>query len=360
MGSAVHIPDLTVANVGRTVHRLVMSTFADAASSASGLFAYRQLVDQGFSDAEIRGARAAGTLVRVYRGLYAPGLPDPGSRRPLDVLRILGVAGESPTMAVSHASAAVLHNIPLWKVDPAIVHLTRSARGGSVRSPRRMVHSAQTTAGELTTVRGVLVTSVARTLVDLSRTHTFESAVIACDHALANELVKPAELLTAMDRARHRPGNAKARRAVGFADGRAESPGESRTRVLMHRLGLEPPDLQIEVFDHNETFLGRTDLGYHREAVLIEFDGAIKYGKLLRDGQRPSDVVVKEKLREDRMRAVGASVLRLVWSDLDQPQSVLRRIAEVRRQGRALIAAGATSGRFRPRPARRVTATDAT
>ena len=123
-----------------------MSTFVDASSTASGLFAYRQLIDQGFNNAEIRGARAAGTLVRVHRGLYALGLPDPGSRRPLDVLRILGVAGESPSMAVSHTSAAILHSIPMWKIDPAVVHLTRASGGGSVRTAGRVVHTARTTA----------------------------------------------------------------------------------------------------------------------------------------------------------------------------------------------------------------------
>ncbi len=170
------------------------------------------------ADAEIRAALADGSLVRVYRGLYAPGLPDPGSRRPLETLRIIGVARRSPAMVASHSSAAVLHRLPLWRIDPNVVTLTRPPGGGAVRRPGRIVHSAafaDDEVVELTTVRGVLeITSVARTLVDLARTYGFESSVIACDYALHERLVKPAELLTAMDRARHRPGNARGRGGV--------------------------------------------------------------------------------------------------------------------------------------------------
>jgi len=334
-----------------------MTSFQHAPNGVAGLYGYRQLLEAGFSEEEIRSARVTGTLVRLYRGVYALGLPVPGSRRPLEVLRILGVAARSPSMVVSHASAAVLHNIPLWQIDHTVVHLTKEAGGGSARTPGGVVHSATVADDEVATSNGILVTSVARTLVDLCRFSGFESAVIACDHALQQRLVAPAELAIALERARHRPGNAAARRAVGFADGRAESPGESRSRVLIHRLGLAPPELQIDVHDRFHTVLGRTDLGYVEDAALIEFDGKVKYGKLLRTGESPSEVVVREKLREDAIRAVGTSVLRIVWSELDRPKVLEQRIFETRRQGRTLRRTGAMSGTLLPRPAIRAPTT---
>ncbi len=314
----------------------------------------RQLLDAGFSDDEIAAAARSGALTRLYRGVYAQGRDAAGSRRPSDVLRIIGVAARSPSMVVSHASAAVLHRIPLWQVDPSMVHLTRAAGGGSARTPGRTVHTASLTADEVEVISGVRTTTVARTLVDLARSTSFESAVIAADYALHERLLVPRQLSDAIDVARHRQGNAAARRALAFADGRSESPGESRSRVLMHRLGLDPPQLQIDVFDRRGRFCGRTDLGYVDDATLIEFDGKVKYGKLLRDGQSPSDAVIAEKQREDAIRSVGTSVMRIIWSELGSPDLLRRRIIEARRQGSVLAATHAFSGRLEPRPAVRI------
>lgn len=57
--------------------------------------------------------------------------------------------------------------------------------------------------------------------------------------------------------------------------------------------------------------------------VLVEFDGRSKYGM---DGRRSEDVLWAEKLREDRLRALGYIVVRLVWADLDRPQRVMARV----------------------------------
>jgi hypothetical protein len=223
-----------------------------------------------------------------------------------------------------------------------------------VRRPGRTVHSAAITDDEVVERHGIKITSVARTVVDLARTYGFESSVIACDYALHERLVTPADLVLALDMACQRPGRRAASRALAFADGRAESPGESRTRVLMLRAGLDAPELQVEVHDGSGTLVGRTDLGYQEDSTLIEFDGKVKYQKLLRPGQTPSEAVIAEKRREDEIRSAGFAVLRIVWSELATPALLVSRIAETRRQGRALQASGATSGSLRAGVALRV------
>jgi hypothetical protein len=318
------------------------------------VFGRDELLRAGFGDQDIRAALTDGSLLRLHRGVYAPGPEIAGAPRSLELVRILGVARRSSSMVVSHAAAAVLYRIPLWRIDPNVVHLTRQPGGGAVRRPGRIVHSAAFVDDEVVQRHGVNVTSVTRTVIDLARTYGFESSVIACDYALHERLVTPADLVIALDRARQRPGRRAASRAVGFADGRAESPGESRTRVLMSRAGLDAPDLQVEVRDRCGAVLGRTDLGYHRDATLIEFDGKVKYQKLLRPGQTPSDAVIAEKRREDEIRSAGFAVMRIVWSELATPDLLVSRIAETRRQGRALQASGATSGSLRPATALRV------
>ena len=53
--------------------------------------------------------------------------------------------------------------------------------------------------------------------------------------------------------------------------------------------------------------------------MLGEFDGRVKYGRLLRPGQEPGDAVFEEKRREDAIRDEGWGVVRWVWSDLQVP-----------------------------------------
>ncbi|GAA4698289.1 hypothetical protein GCM10023215_40850 [Pseudonocardia yuanmonensis] len=47
-----------------------------------------------------------------------------------------------------------------------------------------------------------------------------------------------------------------------------------------------------------------------------EFDGRVKYGRLLPPGQEPGDAVFAEKIREDAIRAAGWTVLRWTWGEL--------------------------------------------
>ena len=69
-----------------------------------------------------------------------------------------------------------------------------------------------------------------------------------------------------------------------------------------------------------------TDFGWPAARTVGEFDGRVKYGRLVRPGQDPGDVVYAEKLREDRLRAQGLAVVRWTWSDLDDFDDVAERI----------------------------------
>ncbi len=101
----------------------------------------------------------------------------------------------------------------------------------------------------------------------------------------------------------------------------------------MIELGLPLPDLQIEVRDPSGRLLGRADFGWREQRLLGEFDGRVKYGRLLRPGQDAGDAVFEEKRREDAMRDENWSVVRWVWRELDVPVAFGRRI--VRRLDRA-------------------------
>ena len=112
-----------------------------------------------------------------------------------------------------------------------------------------------------------------------------------------------------------------------LADPRIESVGETRTFHVCWRHGLPAPEPQYEVFDEDGTCIGRVDFAWPEHRVFLEFDGKIKYGKLLREGETPTDVVLREKRREERICEVtGWRCIRVTWADLQRPEILAARI----------------------------------
>jgi hypothetical protein len=294
----------------------------------SGLWLRRELLAEGFRDDELGRVRRQGQAVTVRRGAYVGSaderLRDPLARHALTVYA--AVCQLPPHAVVSHVSAAVLHGLDVWAVPLNRVHVTRSRSSGG-RSGRHLhLHTAPLDADEVDDVGGVPTTSVARTVVDLARSVPFEQAVVIADAALRLRLVEPAELREGVYRASYRPGNRGARRVVEFADGRSESVGESRSRVALQRAGIPAPALQHEVRSAAGLLIARVDFWWAAHATAGEFDGAVKYGRLLRPGQDAGDAVFAEKLREDAVRAEGLRVVRWTWPDLDDFGKVAARL----------------------------------
>jgi hypothetical protein len=299
----------------------------------AGLNLRPQLLAEGLTDAELRALRRRGVLYSVRPGAYHPGpLPDdPVARHLLVVCATLPRLGVDTVL--SHTSAAVVHGLPLWSVPFDRVHATRDRSSGARRSSVVHLHAAVLHPDEVTLVGGLLVTTVARTLIDLARMLPFEQALIPVDAALFRGLVTPDALTAAVESGAHRPNNGAARRVVAFADGRAESPGETRSRVAIHRAGLPAPVLQRRLVG------ARVDFDWEEYATVGEFDGKVKYGGYLRPGQDPGDVVFAEKRREDALRDHGREVVRWVWDELDRFDGVAARLWRAFARGRKRVSA---------------------
>lgn len=281
---------------------------------------------QGYSDGELAALVAAGGLLRLRRGTYAR--PD-GIERSVEEEHRRLLHATLPHLAqdgtvVSHGSAAVLHGLPVWSGAVSRVHITRPRQGGGRTRPTVERHTSPLRRDEITAVDGWDVTTAARTVVDLARTRPLEQGVAAADKALALGL-EEVELLAALGRAHGWPGIGVARRALLLADARAESAGESVSRVRLAELGLAEPELQHEVTGP-DGFTARLDFAWPQLGVLGEFDGRVKYGRLLRAGQDPGEVVFAEKLREDMLRDLGWQVVRWIWADLDNFGPVAERL----------------------------------
>lgn len=281
---------------------------------------------RGAADWKIQYLCRNGSWHRLRRGAYVPTETfanlDARQRHLVRARAVLDAA--SPDAVLSHQSAAIVHDIDLWITSLTAVHLTRNRQGGGSRSTTRHLHCTSLLPGETALVRGLRVTTPARTVVDLMRTLTFEQSVVAGDHALR------AGLCSSEDLAATDPRTARRRVAsiLALLDGRSESVGESRSRVLMIREQLPIPDCQANLYSPRGKHLGRVDFLFAEQGVVGEFDGRSKYGRLVPDGQVPADVVWAEKKREDAIRSAGWEVVRWVWDELATPDVIVERLVD--------------------------------
>lgn len=284
----------------------------------------RQLNGLGLERWDLERLIRTNQLERVRRGAYAAPLtrdtPEEDRHRRL----LLATTPQlRPGAVLSHGSAAVLHGLPAWGLER--VHVTRSRSSGGQRRPGLHVHVAPLVDADIEQIDGLAVTGVARTVLDLARSLPFHQAVAVADRALARGL-PPAVLEHGLGAMTRWPGVRRARRTCAFADRRSESVGESISRVRLVEQGITVPVLQYEVYDDRGSLLARNDFGWEEYGTLGEFDGRIKYGRLLRTGQRVEDVLYAEKRREDALRDRGWQVVRWTWDDLSRPEAIRDRL----------------------------------
>jgi hypothetical protein len=300
------------------------------------IMSHSDLLNRGWSPFDVQRQIRRRELVRLCRGVYARRADVPSEEEMRHRLSALGHARRSD-YAVSHVSAAVLHGLPVGGADLREVHVTRIGRGGQRHVAGRRVHSSPLDPRWCTVVDGVLVTTVARTLADLFKVESLQVAVSTADAALFQKKCTRSDLDMAMAELKFHAGGPLARRAAALVDGCAESPGETRTRLLVNAGPLPKTDLQISVFDEQGRFVGRGDGGYPELGVLWEYDGKGKYERLLRLGQTPLVALLAEKKREERITELGWVVIRIDAADLRDPdrlvQRILAAIARSRRPG---------------------------
>lgn len=295
------------------------------------------LLDRGFRDSEIRRALAAGTLVRIRRGSYVDGPLDAEEEaRAALITRVAAVSARIGGNAVfSHSTAAALWDLPFLDALPETTHVTMDRPAHGARRANVHQHTGPLTTEEIMEYRGIRLTTLPRTLVDVARTEGFRQGVVMADHAL-RQSPDPEALRRAMEvsiqRIKASVGIGQARRMAAFAVPEAESPGESISRVVLWEQDVPTPQLQYRLVLR---LAGggwgefRTDFAWERQKVVGEFDGKVKYERFGREGESAGDVVFREKRREDAIREAGWAVMRWTWGDLERPEVLGRRLREV-------------------------------
>lgn len=285
-----------------------------------------QALEHGLTGRDVGRLRARGALVRIRWGAYALRTEWDGwdtRRRHEALARAVSLQLTTPYV-FSHATAAVLHDLPLHSVDLTEVHVTHPEAPSRTRRQAGIRHhdGAVTAAVAL---NGLPATGLARTAFDVARTTRLDSAVVTTD-AVLRRGVEVEELQALMDATERWPGSAQARRSLVLADRRAESPGETLARLAFGRVGLPTTSLQVEVA--TDSGQCRTDFGWQERGVLGEFDGRIKYGRLLKEGESTESVLVKERQRELAIERAGWAMVRFTWAEVHDLSLVRARLVE--------------------------------
>jgi hypothetical protein len=200
----------------------------------------------------------------VYRNVYLPN----GQVVTPTIRAVAAWLWSGRNAVVAGRSAAALHLVK-WIDDDEPAELTRMVSSANdIVIHRERIHD-----DEVCLVRGIPTTTPERTAYDLGRRGPLETALVQVD-AVANATGLTASrvspLLSAHPGAR---GGAQLRQVLELMDGGAESPQETRTRLLLIEAGMRRPVTQIEVFDDYGHAFARIDMGWPELKVGVEYDG---------------------------------------------------------------------------------------
>ncbi|QFG69644.1 type IV toxin-antitoxin system AbiEi family antitoxin domain-containing protein [Ornithinimicrobium pratense] len=278
----------------------------------------------GLTSNDLRGLVRRGRLERIAHGAYidvaAASTP---TNRHLCASRAL--VRSRPRVAVSHTSAALLHGLPVLHRDLGVVHLTHRRQTDETRRRHAYVVHRCPGADAFTEAAGLSVVVPVLAVLGTVLIAGMRSGIAAADAALRLGLTSKEELEGWLERMRHTPGLGAARHVVAQASPTAESAAESLARLLLIDLGYVVIP-QFRIVDEDGTFVARVDFYLPELGVVIEFDGRIKY-----EGLEGASALAAEKRREDRIRALGYGMARLVWADLFHPARVRAAVEQAAR-----------------------------
>lgn len=192
-----------------------------------------------------------------------------------------------------------------------------------VSAPTVQVRQLPVRADEIVVVRGLTIRRADLTIVDAAIEASRPVALSLMDSALHQGLVTPAALQAAIDGARGRPGIQRLRRLAERADGRAESPVESRVRLACIDGDVPPDDLQYPVCTADGHVIAIGDLGWYRRRrrpLLAEADGESVHAL--------PEAVYRDRRRTNALAGEACDVVRFTYVDALRPAyiaNVIRR-----------------------------------
>lgn len=285
------------------------------AASQDGVVTKAQAIGAGLARHEVDTLCRSGRWRRLARGVYLvdADLVDVVPRRAR--IRAAVISLGLKAVAVLD-TAAELHGVAgLRRTDEIHVSLPgEAAKAQHDRDPTVVIHQLTIPRQRLMTVGGIPVSDAVQTVGDVILRADRYTAVSVLDSALNRDVLPADELVTIPALIRGRRGAVAARRYLGEADARAQSPLETRARLRCVD-GHVPPDvLQVPVRDRDGYLLGIGDLGWLGAQVIGEADGAGPHGT-------PA-AVYEDRRRQNRIANAGWMILRFTWADTLRPDYI--------------------------------------
>lgn len=261
-----------------------------------------------------RGAVAArvanASLHRRHRGVYLVGTPVP----PPGAAELAAVLACGPGTLVDGRSAAALWGIgaaPEGEISVTVVGRNCRSRDGIVVHRVADIHPA-----DRTLLRGIPITSPARTLVDFAAEASSDELERGIGEAYALRLTTEAVLKRTIDRNPHRAGvaalKAELRREGGPAWTRLEA--ERRMKLLIRQAQLPAPLVNVKVAGNEADFL------WPEQRLIVEVDGYQFHGH--------RQAFERDRRRDAAHVLAGYRVIRITWRRLtDEPLAVAAIIA---------------------------------
>jgi hypothetical protein len=286
-----------------------------------------QLRQLGLSASGVRGRVEAARLHTVHSGLY--------SLVPLNVLGrdgrfMAAVLACGPGAGLSYRCAAALHE--LRRTDRANIEVTIPQRSPRKHAGIDIHRSTTLRPDDVSTVRGIPCTRVARTLLDLAQVIPRRQLERALDQAEILQLLDVNALLDQIERNRTRPA-AKRLRAVLDEHYVGSTPTWSELEEALlaacRRAGLPMPEVNawIDPGDGDPNAI-RVDFVWRDERVIVETDGHRTHST--------RQAFEEDRLRDQRLAVAGWIVIRITWRQLtERPREVTDRIAQLLSRQRA-------------------------
>jgi very-short-patch-repair endonuclease len=279
---------------------------AETAERQHGVVARRQLLEIGIGPAAIDHRVRLARLHVLYRGVYAVG----HLALTVEGRWMAAVLATGPGAVLSHRAAASCHD--LW--SPSFLDVTAPhARRGR---PGIRVHYLSLPPDEVTTVRGIPVTTVPRTLFDLASVLPQRLVERAVNEAEMRQLLDPLSLADLVDRHTHRHGIRAIRSIlddlrVGGTVVRSEL--EWRFRQFVRSRRLPPPEFNAHLFVAPRWF--ECDCLWRAEQLIVELDGRAAHGT--------SAAFERDRARDRTLNTSGWRVVRVTWRQLrEEPEAL--------------------------------------
>jgi len=287
---------------------------------ALGPFSVREARESGIGEGRLRNAG----LERPFWGVRAPdGIVDTEARCHAYLTRA------HPSVFFSHVTAARLHGIRLpfrlledERLDVAVPSPKRAQQARGIRG-----HKLRIRPGDMSLLRGIPITSAARTWCDIASLLNDEELLAAGDALmwLERPLATRGEIVRAVTS--HRGSAAAAlRRTYPELSDRADSPPESAFRYRFALAGLPRPAVNLQLFDSSGMKVAKPDLVFPEYRESFDYEG---------DHHRTDPKTWQYDIqRVRRLAGIGYHHTRAGAADLADSREVLSQLAaDLRRKG---------------------------